>query len=99
MAGLSREVIIMKMQEAIDIMNDKPKGFMVHFEWRDGKFLRGDYFPDKHAGEQLIESEDEAWRMAEKFAKKMQGKIVNVYVVNSMFCPISNYRERMIMNR
>lgn len=38
----------MKMQEALDIMEDvrKPAGFMVHFEWAGDGFLRSDYFPD-----------------------------------------------------
>ena len=92
----------MKMQEALDIMEKvpKPAGFMVHFEWAGDGFLRSDYFPDVHAREPPIATEDEAWQMAAKFAAKKRKRCVNVYVIRREdFAPVPRYRERMIENR
>ena len=89
----------MKMYDAMKIINDVPSGFMVHFEWKKGGILEGDYFPDKHAGEELIETEKEAWLLAAEFAKRTRGKIVNVYVVGREFVPVAGYREKYIENR
>lgn len=86
----------MKMKDAMAIINHDPnKGYMVSFELVDGYLLRSDNFPDKHAGEELIPTESEAWELAFKFAMKMKGKAVNVYVVNSDFQPVPGYRENM----
>lgn len=86
----------MKMKRALAIINDKPCGFMVHFERCGDGLLRGDYFPDKHAGEKLIPTQEEAWVLAEKFANKMKGRVVNIYIVNSNFSPVST---KQIKNR
>ena len=67
----------MKIAEAMDIINGVPKGYMVHFEWKEGNILRSDHFPDKHAGEKLINIEAEAWFLASKFASEMKGRVVN----------------------
>ena len=49
----------MKFQEAIEIINGKEnQGYMVHFEEKKGIMLHSDYFPDKHAGEDLIKTEE-----------------------------------------
>jgi len=88
----------MKMQEAMDIINNKPKGFMVHFEWCGDGFLRTDYFPDKHAGESLIPTEHEAWELADRFARVTKGKTCNIYVVDSQFIPVKDYEIRKIAN-
>jgi hypothetical protein len=87
------------MQEALDLINNKPKGYMVSFEWCGDGFLRSDHFPDKHAGEKLIESESQAWELAESFALAMKGKVCNLYVVGHDFRPVENYRVRYIVNR
>jgi hypothetical protein len=79
----------MKLQEALDIINKK--GFMVSFEKRDGSILRSDHFPDKHAGEKLISTEEEAWELANKFANATDETYVNIYVIDSTFSPVKNY--------
>jgi hypothetical protein len=90
----------MKMEEALKIISEKDNdGFMVHFEWKRGGMLYSDYFPDKHADEPLIKTEKEAWMYAAEFAKKMQGKVVNVYVIKSDFVPVDGYCKKYIENR
>lgn len=92
----------MKMQEAmqtIALYRPPGDGFMVHFERVQGCILASDYFPDKSAGEDLIASEEAAWKLAELFAKATYGRCVNVYVVNSRFSPVAGYNLRMIVNR
>lgn len=86
----------MKMKEAKDIINKKPEGFMVHFEWCGDGFLRSDYFPDKHAGEDLILEETEAWLLAIKFSEAMKRKICNVYVIDANFSPVDGYAKKLI---
>lgn len=91
----------MKIEEAMAIIQGKaaPQGFMVEFEHAGDGFLRGDHFPDKHTGEPLIPTEDEAWELARKFAQKTKGKCVNIYVVKSDFSPVLDYEQKMIENR
>lgn len=86
----------MKMQKAMDLMNGKPDGFMVNFQWIQGCFVTDDYFPDKHAGEELIKSEHEAWELARYFAEATKGKTVNLYVTKRDFTPIEGYKDKMI---
>ena len=88
----------MKIQEVMDIINNKPKGFMVDFKWCGDGFLRGDHFPDKHAGESLIPTEHEAWELADRFARATKGKTCDIYVVDSMFKPVKDYELRRIAN-
>lgn len=92
---------MMKMEKAMSIINSlpEPRGFMVDFEWLEEGMLRSDHFPDKHAKEPLIEEEKIAWSFAERFAKKMKGQVVNVYVVKQDFTPVTGYKEKMIVNR
>ena len=87
----------MKMEEAQEIINGEDKGFMVHFDECGDGMLRSNYFPDKHAGEALIGTEDEAWELAASFANKTYGKMVNIYVIDHNFKPVSLSRE--IRNR
>ena len=89
----------MKFEEAMKIISKPDEGFMVDFEWERGGFLASDHFPDKHAGEKLIETEEEAWILANKFAKATKGKCVNIYVVDSNFHPVEGYQLRIIINR
>lgn len=89
----------MKMSEAQKIIDGEPPGFMVHFEQAGDGFLRSDYFPDKHAGEKLIETEGEAWQLAHAFAKKSIGTAVNIYVISSDFRPVPGYQNQIIENR
>lgn len=89
----------MKMQDALDIIYERPKGYMVSFERCGDGFLKSDHFPDKHAGEDLIPTETEAWIIAKKFAAKMRGRVCNLYVVDSNFSPVTNYIDKQISNR
>ena len=92
----------MKMQEAMNIMENKPKlaGFMVHFEKIVGAMLHSDYFPDVHAGEPPIKTENEAWKMAAQFAAKTHKSCINIYVVRREdFTPVPDYAQRKIVNR
>jgi hypothetical protein len=89
----------MKMSEALKIINKKSEGYMVSFEWLEGGMLRSDCFPDKHSGEKLINTEAKAWELAYKFALKMKGRAVNIYVTDSEFNPVLGYEPKMIINR
>lgn len=90
----------MKMQEAMNIMEAGPAGFMVTFERADGATLASDHFPEVRSGEPPIATEDEAWQMAAQFAAKTRKRCVNVYVIRREdFAPVPGYRERMIENR
>ena len=91
----------MKMREALEIICDaeRSRGFMVHFDRVEGKFLHGDHFPDKHGGEPLIPTEEDAWLMASAFAKRTRGRYVNIYVIDDRFCPVLGYAAKKIENR
>ena len=86
----------MKLEEALKIMgrgNEKVElcenGFMVDFEIHDKPFLRSCHFPDKHGGELLISDKQKAWELAEIFSATTGSDIVNIYVVDSSFNPVS----------
>jgi hypothetical protein len=90
----------MKFKEAVAIMDETQEaGFMVSFEWAEKGMLRGDHFPDKHAGEELIKTGVLAWELAHQFAKNTYGKCVNIYVTKADFSPVDGYRKKMIVNR
>lgn len=89
----------MKWKEVLEIIGGQNSGFMVSFERLEGAFLHSDYFPDKHAGEELIETEAKAWEYAKKFAEKTVGKCVNIYVIDHNFVPVANYKDLEIYNR
>lgn len=84
----------MKMSEALRIIETREKGFMVHFEKRDRSILKADHFPDKHAKEDLIKTEDEAWDLASRFHKATDNSYVNIYVVDHEFVPVRYYEAR-----
>ncbi len=88
----------MKIKEVMEIIN-KPNGFMVSFEWIEGSILRSDHFPEKHTGEQLIATEEEAWELARKFAGKTKGHTANIYVIDSNFGPVFGYSAKTIKNK
>ena len=93
----------MKMQEALAVINgtciQNTSGYMVHFEHVEGAHLVSDYFPDRHAGEPLIEDENAAWELAVAFATRTRGECINIYVVNFNFTPVLGYQHRKIKNR
>lgn len=87
----------MKLNEALAIINGKKrKGYMVHFEVREGGVLRSDYFPDKHEREPLIQTEEEAWSLAKRFADSTDENTVNIYVVDNTFSPVSGYDNKRL---
>lgn len=91
----------MKLAEAAAIIG-KPEsqrtGYMVHFERKEGRMLIGDYFPDKHAGETLIQDLEDAWCWARLFAAKMKGSVCNVYVIGADFVPVAGYRDHVLLD-
>ena len=79
----------MKFKEAIGIIcGEITKGYMVSFEEKDGLVLKSDHFPDKNAGEDLIETKEQAWELAKLFASKTKGRMVNIYIIDENFMPI-----------
>jgi hypothetical protein len=101
----------MKMKEAMALIKKSEKeksekekkkakelqGFMVHFEKKEGHILASGYFPDKHAGEKLIKTEDEAWELASRFAKATSpNEYVNIYVVDNQWRPVGHYTTKGI---
>lgn len=90
----------MKYQEALRIIREGLNpGYMVSLERVEANMLCVDYFPDQAAGEELIPTEHEAWKLAKAFAKKTHGKYVHIYVVKSNYIPVPDYRQLMIENR
>ena len=89
----------MKMQEAMDMINNKPKGYKVAFEWCGDGMLRSAYFPDGGPGDLLIATEHEAWELADRFARATVGKTCNLYVVDHTHHPVEGYKAREIANR
>lgn len=90
----------MKFEQAINIINNVPKGFYVVFERVRDKILESDMFPDSQSGEQPIKTEAEAWALAQAFAARTWGKYVNIYVVHAEdFKPVQNAEFKMIRNR
>lgn len=96
----------MKLIEAMDIIEGRGRSpevgeFLVHFEWREGKFLRGDYFPDTRAGEKPIGSLVRAWSLAASFATAMgEERVCNVYVVNAKnFMPVEGFKTKELLPR
>jgi hypothetical protein len=86
----------MKMSEAMEIIENESKGFMVSFKRRCGAMLISGYFPERFEGETLIPTEEEAWDLAERFSEKAGERFVNIYVVDSNFIPVPNYKTRML---
>jgi len=87
----------MKLDEAMKMIETKEQGFMVNFEVRGGSILRSDHFPDKHDGEDLIETEELAWELAERFARATDSaKYVNIYVVDHKHCPVAGYDDKKL---
>lgn len=89
----------MTMQEVMNIIYNKPKGYKVSFEWIDGGMLKSDYFPTGSESDPLIPTEHEAWELADRFARATVGETCNLYVVSSDHSPVSGYEKRKIKNR
>ena len=87
----------MKLSEAMKIIEGRPNGYRVHFDRVGGGCLTSDFFPDR--GEKLIETEIEAWRLANSFSSDTFGKYVNIYVIDQNFSPVPGYEAKRIPNR
>jgi len=70
------------VQAAIGRRNEPSRnGFEISFQWKGRGKLISDYFPNWRNGEGgLIADYDEAMALAEEFAKKFRGTVVNVQV-------------------
>jgi hypothetical protein len=86
----------MKLKDAMSIIDKKETGFMVHFEKRIRGMLHSDFFPDKHAGEDLIPTETEAWELANRFAKSTDRDYINIYVIDHNFRPVIGYNFKKL---
>lgn len=86
----------MKLAEALKIIDKKERGFMVSFEKREGDILRADKFPDTDAGEPLLKTAEEAWKLAERFANATDENIVNIYVIDNTFSPVPGYEIKKL---
>lgn len=85
--------------EAMKIIENHERGYMVHFEVIEGSTKRSDYFPDKHNGEGLIKDEEAAWELAERFYKATNHKeIINIYVIDNHYSPVDGMEERGFLN-
>ena len=86
----------MKYEDALKIINEGEAGFMVCFERKKEGVFFSDYFPDVFAKEKLIETKEEAWELAQKFAVKTKGECINIYVVNRDFVSVDGYTSRIL---
>lgn len=91
----------MKLEEAKRIIYSKldinrPRGYRVVFEKKEGIFLRGDHFPEH--GEPLIQTPEEAWDLAVKFAEATRERCVNIYISDDRFNKVSGF-DLVIENR
>lgn len=85
----------MRLKDAMKIIETKEYGFRIHFEVREGSILRSDYFPE--IDEEIIDSEEEAWELATRFAKATDSSIyVNIYVVDHTHHPVAGYNDKKL---
>ena len=88
----------MKLATAKDMIgNPVTPGFMVRFHKYEGGGMISDNFPDKHAGEELIETEEEAWELArQSAAATRQSEYGGIYVIDGDFRPVKDYKSKKI---
>ena len=86
----------MKLSDAMKLIELNEKGYMVIFEVKEGSVLKSDHFPDTESGENLIKSEDEAWSLAERFAKATDENICNIYVTDQSYSPVRGYDKKKL---
>lgn len=86
----------MKLEEAKHIIDNKPTGYRVSFERREGGLLISDFFPDRD--EKPFEVEEVAWEWAKDFAVASKKKeFVNIYVIRAdNFSPVAGYWDKML---
>jgi len=86
----------MKLKKAETIIKDGlPKGFRVWFEvFIEPEIQTPDFFPE--LDEKLIETEEKAWELAQKFAEKTVNYCINIIVVDESLTPVS--KEKRIRN-
>lgn len=87
----------MKLTDAFNIIEGhEQRGFRVSFERRENGLLHGDCFPARD--EDGIDTEYEAWNLAERFAATdpTGSRFVNIYVVHARNgSPVDGYRKRI----
>ena len=92
----------MKYAEAMDIINfyeKRVRGFLVAFEKKDNGMLVSDSFPDKQF-ESVIPTEEEAWKLAKRFADAAAWRYTNIYVVYAEdYTPVPDYKNKAIKHR
>lgn len=88
----------MKFKEAQKIIKEgSRKGYMVVFKRYVGReSLVEDFFPE--INEELIPTEEEAWRLAKDFASKTFDYCVGIYVADANFTPVKDFKIKMISN-
>lgn len=86
-----------KEAESIILGTNKKEGFRVAFEEVKGSRLLAGYFPEHN--EPPLKTEERAWELAKDFAKKTRGRFINIYVVDTYYCPVPDYRKNLIENR
>lgn len=93
----------MKIEDVINIIESKKivsEGFLVSFDkitcgnmvmgiYVNGGWLVHDHFPDINNGETLIESEEEAWKLANDFKNSTDRRFCNICVTNEKLIPLS----------
>ena len=82
------------IRERTRIRNQRPIGYMVHWEWKKGAILESTY------DDAIYRTEEAAIGRMRQLANDLKGKAVNFYVIHSdTFEPVKNYKEHYISNR
>lgn len=91
-----KNIEAMKIIDEYETRANEPTGYMVAFERREHGMLCSDHFPDKHAGEQLIETEEEAWELAKRFDDATGSDCVNIDVRDQSSMPVDGYKTKKL---
>ena len=67
--------------------------FRVSFERRANGMLYSEYMPERD--ETLVKGLDKAWQLAADIAQYAPNNIVNIYVIDSQWRPVVDYRNKM----
>lgn len=82
-------------------MKDRKKGYKLSFDKYVGRGLtEPDYYPEEGVlmkGQKAM-SEEEAWKEADKFAKRTDSYCVNIMIVDENYSPVFGWKSRIIKN-
>lgn len=70
------------------------QGFRVHFELREDGVLASDYMPERD--EAPIPTLDVAWEIARRMDEFAPGHIVNIYVIDLKWRPVTGYDSKRL---